>query len=271
MRRLALLLPLLAAPAAAQTYSWCLHATGAEVVPPVTTPAVVRGLITLDVATSELSWILVPTELQGTQFASHFHGPAMVGKKAGIQILLGTGEVIESRQALSPQQVADLLAGLWYMNTHTSFAMAGEVRGQLDDACRFDVLCKGAPNGARPEGARLVTGGDLDVGANALTFAAAGLPPNEPGFLLVGAGTDLVTPPGAAGQLCLAGAPVARFDQLLVADAAGVMAPFTPDVSALPGPLHGAVQAGDTWGFQVWFRDQGGAGNFTDAVALTFQ
>ena len=32
-----------------------------------------------------------------------------------------------------------------------------------------------------------------------------------------------------------------------------------------------AVQPGDTWNFQAWYRDIGNTNNFTDAVAVTFE
>ena len=32
-----------------------------------------------------------------------------------------------------------------------------------------------------------------------------------------------------------------------------------------------AVQPGETWNFQCWYRDLGNSNNFTDAVSVTFQ
>ncbi len=44
------------------------------------------------------------------------------------------------------------------------------------------------------------------------------------------------------------------------------------DLTSVPTPTaFVAVQPGDTWNFQAWYRDAGGTNNFTDAVAVTFQ
>ena len=44
------------------------------------------------------------------------------------------------------------------------------------------------------------------------------------------------------------------------------------DLTAVPQPTGTvAVQPGDTWNFQAWYRDLGGTNNFTDAVSVTFQ
>ena len=42
------------------------------------------------------------------------------------------------------------------------------------------------------------------------------------------------------------------------------------DLTAIPTGPPSAVQPGETWHFQAWFRD-GARSNFTDAVAVTFQ
>ncbi len=66
---------------------------------------------------------------------SHIHGPAAPGVNASVisplinnlgssGILVGTGTLTESQEA-------DLLAGLYYVNVHTSTYTGGEIRGQL--------------------------------------------------------------------------------------------------------------------------------------------
>ncbi len=44
------------------------------------------------------------------------------------------------------------------------------------------------------------------------------------------------------------------------------------DLTAVPQPTGNvAVQPGDTWNFQAWYRDIGNTNNFTDAVSVLFQ
>lgn len=71
-----------------------------------------------------------------TATAAHFHGPASLGASAGVQIGLpaqptgNAGKLIGS-VTLTAAQEADLLAGKWYFNIHSSLASGGELRAQL--------------------------------------------------------------------------------------------------------------------------------------------
>ena len=66
------------------------------------------------------------------------HGPAPAGSTAGVQIFLSdgappepaTGQLVGSA-AITDDQEADLLAGLWYVNIHTELNQPGEIRGQV--------------------------------------------------------------------------------------------------------------------------------------------
>jgi hypothetical protein len=68
--------------------------------------------------------------------AAHFHGPALLGANAAVQIGLPTqptGNVgkLTGTVTLTPAQEADLLAGKWYFNIHSDLAPGGELRSQL--------------------------------------------------------------------------------------------------------------------------------------------
>ena len=71
-----------------------------------------------------------------TATAAHFHGPASLGASAGVQIGLPTqptgnaGKLVGNVTLTAPQE-ADLLAGKWYFNIHSSLAAGGEMRAQL--------------------------------------------------------------------------------------------------------------------------------------------
>lgn len=86
----------------------------------------------LDTATSKLSWTLVYSGLTGPAILAHFHGPAMPGSNAGVVVPFpivtspATGEA-----TLTATQIADLMAGNWYVNVHTALHPGGEIRGQV--------------------------------------------------------------------------------------------------------------------------------------------
>jgi hypothetical protein len=88
--------------------------------------------LTLDTATNALAWSITCSGLAGTPTLMHFHGPAFPNQNAGIQV--GTGVVgppVAGNAILNDSQESDLLAGLWYLNLHTTSFGAGEIRGQV--------------------------------------------------------------------------------------------------------------------------------------------
>ena len=90
-----------------------------------------------DTATKALLYSVVYQLNPGaTATAAHFHGPADLGASAGVQIGLptqpsgNTGKLV-GNVTLTALQEADLLAGKWYFNIHSSLAAGGELRAQL--------------------------------------------------------------------------------------------------------------------------------------------
>ena len=65
----------------------------------------------------------------------HFHGPASAGANAGVQLnfgaISGTSSPSIGSSTISAGQASDLLAGLWYINIHTTAVAGGEIRGQV--------------------------------------------------------------------------------------------------------------------------------------------
>ncbi len=90
------------------------------------------GTVTYDDVTNMLSWTINFSNLSGAALAAHFHGPALPGVSAGIQVTIGdlTSPSVGSMVITEPQE-ADLLAGLWYINYHTAICGSGEIRGQV--------------------------------------------------------------------------------------------------------------------------------------------
>ena len=81
------------------------------------------------------------SNLTGAATAAHLHGPATTGTTANVVVDLAPyvfpandpaqGGVIFGSIALPTNVVADLMAGLLYLNIHTATNSAGEIRGQL--------------------------------------------------------------------------------------------------------------------------------------------
>ncbi len=88
--------------------------------------------ITLDTGTNLLSWSINWSGLSGTPTLMHFHGPALPNQNAGVQVGTGVaGPPVVGNAVLAVGQVNDLLAGLWYLNLHTTTFSGGEIRGQV--------------------------------------------------------------------------------------------------------------------------------------------
>ena len=85
--------------------------------------------------TFDIEWF----DLEGDLTVAHFHGPAPRGANAGVQVdilddsMFDVGPNSSSGSlVLTDTQAADLLAGLWYINIHSSRDPGGEIRGQVE-------------------------------------------------------------------------------------------------------------------------------------------
>ena len=127
------------------------------------------ALATYNPESMQLKWKINYSGLTGSPTKMHFHGPAVAGQPAGVD--LGIGDFDESSSSgsavLSNGQASDLNRGLWYLNIHTAANPPGEIRGQVEPRPRamiFDfpistdqVVNELNLNGAIPEGSALVT------------------------------------------------------------------------------------------------------------------
>lgn len=98
-------------------------------------PATGFAAMTLDDTTNLFSWNISWSGLLGNETVMHFHGPALPGQNAGVQVNFGAISGISSPSigstSISAAQATDLLAGLWYINIHTDLFPGGEIRGQV--------------------------------------------------------------------------------------------------------------------------------------------
>ena len=106
---------------------------GSNEVPPVLSSALGQVDALLNTQTGLLRWKMSFSRLSGPVTGAHFHGPAPVGENAGVALAFAmpVGSPYEGRATLTEQQMADLLAGRWYVNLHTAKFPSGEIRGQM--------------------------------------------------------------------------------------------------------------------------------------------
>ncbi|MCP4006460.1 MAG: hypothetical protein GY725_19965 [bacterium] len=126
-----------------------------------------------------------------------------------------------------------------------------------------------APN-STGEPAKLAGFGNALIQHNCLTLKATDLPPMQFGYFLMSAAQGYVPLFGGSQGNLLLSLPFFRFSRdVLVSDLAGE-ASFALDLAALPQGI--ALQPGETWNFQMWFRDTnpGSTSNTTNGLAVTF-
>jgi hypothetical protein len=123
---------LLASAASADTRTYAAALNGDQEVPAVTTNAAGGAAMSLDTVTKILTYSVIYTNLS-SETAAHIHGPAAVGVNANVlfPLPLGTPK-LGFIGPLTDQQIADLDAGLWYVNVHTTAHSGGEIRGQIN-------------------------------------------------------------------------------------------------------------------------------------------
>ncbi len=124
-------LPCLQGSAEAQVFAGTFDISGAQEVPANASPATGTGVVVVDTSTLTVSWSITHAGLTGAETAAHMHGPAPVGANAGVQVGLGVGSPKVGSAAITPGQAADLIAGLWYVNIHSTAFPGGEIRGQI--------------------------------------------------------------------------------------------------------------------------------------------
>ena len=125
----AILASTFATPAGAVVYQLVTTLDGVQA--GTSSTATGSGTLTYDDLSNLLTWNISFSGLLGTETASHFHGPAGPGIRAGVQLGLPLGSPKIGSATLSATQETDLLNQLWYVNVHSSIALLGEIRGQL--------------------------------------------------------------------------------------------------------------------------------------------
>jgi hypothetical protein len=132
--------------------------------------------------------------------------------------------------------------------------------------CSAELNSTGAPSVTCATGSPVVADGNF-------TLTTPALPTNQFGYYLASLTQgDVLFPGGSQGRLCVGGT-IARFtSQLQNSGAAGEIS-IAVDLNAIPMSPPVAVQPGQTWNFQLWFRDNnpGPTSNFSLPVSVLFQ
>ncbi len=134
---------LAATPALSFAATLTFHADlkGSSEVPPTGAAATGTLTATLDTSTDKLDYTLTWSGLTGAATMAHFHGPAAVGKNAGVQVVLGGAPMgamamgptspAHGEVTLTAAQITQLESGQWYANVHSKKFPKGEIRGQV--------------------------------------------------------------------------------------------------------------------------------------------
>ena len=125
-----------ATPLAAEVIHFTAKLDGASETPPNDSKGTGSADVSLDTNAKKITWSVSYAGLSGPPTMAHFHGPAPVGKAAGVTVPL-TGPMaspIKGSATLTDTQIGDLKAGLWYVNIHTAKIPGGEIRGQVTEA-----------------------------------------------------------------------------------------------------------------------------------------
>ena len=121
-----------AASASANTVKFRATLSSAAEVPANSSMASGSMEASLDKGSNVLRWNLSYAGLTGPATMAHFHGPAMPGANAGVALPIpNAASPATGESTLTAAQVADLMAGKWYVNVHTAAHPGGEIRGQV--------------------------------------------------------------------------------------------------------------------------------------------
>jgi hypothetical protein len=132
----ACVLVLVSHQARAQTVIFTASLDGAQEVPSNGSGGTGSGTLNFNSTTRDWTLSGTFTGLTGTTNNAHIHGPAAPGVSAGVVTGItyttgATSGTFSGAGTFSVSQANDLLAGLYYINIHTSAFGGGEIRGQL--------------------------------------------------------------------------------------------------------------------------------------------
>lgn len=257
-----------ATPASAQTVEFLARLDQAQEVPPSGSPAVGIGVFAVDTVADTVTYRITHIGLTAIETAAHIHGFAPVGVNAGVLHTLPGGTLKCGTWNYAAAQEANILAGLTYVNVHTTTFPGGEIRGQIAETpvhgtfCFGDgatVACPCGNNSATVDaegclhsggiGGRLRGYGNASVSSDSVVLHALRLPPNTQGLLFQGTGPMARTAFGD-GIRCTGG----NLTRLGVKTACNGQIAW-PEAGELPLSITGAIFPPTVPVYQVWYRN----------------
>ena len=91
------------------------------------------GTAVVDTAANTILINFTYTGLSSAVTGAHLHGPAARGVNAAVKFAIDESSPVSQAVSYDEADEADILAGLWYVNVHTTNYPAGEIRAQLDN------------------------------------------------------------------------------------------------------------------------------------------
>jgi hypothetical protein len=261
----------MAPPASAQVIELVARIDGAQETPPVATPGVGIGVFSVDTQTGNVDYRITFTGLTAPETMAHIHGFAFPGTPAGILFNLPTGSPKCGSFTLSLAQQGFFLAGMAYVNIHTTAHSAGEIRGQINEPEAHATFCYGDGSGtgcpcnnssivgenegclhSDGTGGRLVAYGNASLSSDTLVLHYLRGPDTAP--VLFFQGTSQVLggsgAPFGDGLRCVAGSVVRLGTRTPCGGQMAMPEPLEPPISSLstfagPGARY----------YQAWLRN----------------
>ena len=192
----------------------------------------------------------------------------------------GSNQIVIDIDATSMAMGTDYLLEVCFTSASDLKSFAGVPAFAAYQKCTsmvFQVVSEGSAFGTNycdGGGAELVaTGYPFTGGNDPLYLVASGLPVPSVGFFLVSSTQGFIPNPGGSqGNLCLTG-NIGRIYNGSGAFAVDGCGSISLGINTLQLPQPGgnvAIQPGETWNFQAWYRDQP-TPTFTNGLSVTFQ
>ena len=229
---------------------------GLQEVPPTPSAGVGTMRVAIDPVANQLAIDLTYTGLGAAETAAHIHGPAPAGVNAGVKFTLPPGNKKVGVWTYNQVDEADILAGLMYVNIHSTNFTNGEIRGQIlplaDNAntyCTAKLTSLGCTPAIHATGKPSATAG---TGFTVSTFPVPGA--NIGIYFYSKTGTN--NAPFQGGVLCLGGTilrtPGQSSGGTLGVCNGGYGIDFNTFVAGGTDPF---LVAGQIVFLQTWFRD----------------
>lgn len=136
------------------------------------------------------------------------------------------------------------------------------------------TYCTSTPNSTGSD-ARMILTGSASLAADDLVIEVVDLPPNQFGMFVCSRTQGQVQGPGGSqGTLCLGGGIGRLVGGGIVNSGAQGRSTTPANLTALPTPTQTvSAQVGETWNFQLWFRDvnPGATSNYSSAMSITIE